>query len=249
VLVFGSVALGHVDEQSDVDVLFICRDELSPADSTTLLKNLGESWSSHDDDNPLFGRWHSGFVDGIAVDVHYQTASLIESVLAKVVEQGAITTAEVPFRPYTLAALLQRAWVIVDKDGLVQRLRQYVAEYPPILKRKIVQHFAPRLEEYAQDMLVSAERRQGAGNFIFFLNRAVDAMISILFAVNENYDPAEKHTEKVILPTLAQVPDGFIARFTDVLEGPFDDNGALDRARRFTTLTHDVLLLAQPYLR
>jgi hypothetical protein len=255
VLVFGSVALGHVDDRSDVDLLVVCRDELlSPEDRSSILAQFGSGWHATDasngwGDTGLFAVGDAGgSVDGIVIDLSYQTAPWIDGVLQQVIERGAITTAEMPFRPYTLAALIQRAWVTSDRDGLVECWRRYVAAYPALLKQNILRHFSPILREYAGDMLLNSERHLGAGNLIFFLNRAVDAMNNILFALNDVYDPSERRTERVILPTLSRVPDRFVARLTDVLEGPFDDAGALQRARSFADLADEVQALAQPYL-
>ena len=42
-------------------------------------------------------------MDGVLVDSHYQTVSAVSEVLDAVINDGAITTARVPFRPYTMA--------------------------------------------------------------------------------------------------------------------------------------------------
>jgi len=94
--------------------------------------------------------------------------------------------------------------------------------------------------------VAGAERKLGPGHFIFHLDRAVDAAVSIIFALNEMYDPAERRAERVILPRLKRVPARFTARLTDVLQGPFDDVGALHRALIFEKLAADVLT-SRPY--
>jgi predicted nucleotidyltransferase len=257
VLVFGSVALGQVDERSDVDILAICPEELLPSDERlSILAQLGAGWSHNESEvefdfapggNPLFAAGDSGRIDDIPVEIAYQTASLIHQVLTQVIEQGAITTSQVPFRPYTLAALVQNAWVLVDRDGLVGEWRKYIATYPIALKRNIIRHFSPRLREYTEGLVAGAERQIGARHFIFHLDRAVDAAVSILFALNDMYDPAERRAERVILPRLKHVPDRFTARLTEILQGPFDNAGALHRARIFEKLAADVLTLSRPY--
>lgn len=42
-------------------------------------------------------------MDWVLVDSHYQTVSAVSEVLDAVINDGAITTARVPFRPYTMA--------------------------------------------------------------------------------------------------------------------------------------------------
>jgi hypothetical protein len=254
VLVFGSVALGHVDERSDVDLLVIYRDELLPARGrAALLAGLGASAWAHQTEsrrgeNPLFADEDEGEVDGIPVTVHYQTAPWIAEVLDAVIGRGAITTLQVPFRPYTLPALLQRAWVLADHDRQVARWRQEVAVFPAALKRNLLEYFAPRLRACTEELVAGAERRLGPRHFVFFLDRAVDALVGLLFALNDTFDPADRRTERVILPTLARVPAGFIPTLTDVLEGPFDDAGALRRGRLFDRLASEGLQMAAPDL-
>jgi hypothetical protein len=73
---------------------------------------------------------------------------LFDEVLTQVVEQGAATTSQIPFRPYTLAALLLCAWVILYTDRLVESWREYTAVYPSELKRNIIHHSLPVLADY-----------------------------------------------------------------------------------------------------
>jgi len=101
------------------------------------------------------------------------------------------------------------------------------------------------LRENLEDLVANAERRLGPRAFIFRINWAVDALTGILFALNEVYDPADRRTERIILPTLVHVPKNFTSRLTEVLEGPFDDMGALYRAWLFKQLANEVLQLAE----
>jgi len=249
ILVFGSVASGHVDEYSDVDVLVICQPEIpSLADRTSLLSSIGERWLFHDtlDDNRLFAeRDTDGLIEDVLVTVHYQTASWISEVLNEVLDQGAITTEKLPFRPYTLPALLQRAWLLFDKNKLVQHWRERAIVFPRQLKLNLLRHFVPRLRENAAELKASAERSLGPRAFLFHLNWAVDAMTGILYALNEIYDPADRRAERTVLPTLHQVPRDFISQLIEILEGPFDDSGARYRAQLFGRLVGEVLEMAE----
>ncbi len=49
----------------------------------------------------------------------------------------------------------------------------------------------------------------------------------------------------MILPTLKHVPSCFTTRLTEILEGPFDDDGALHRAYAFAQLTQEAIQLAK----
>ena len=253
VFVFGSVASGHVDERSDVDVMAICRlGILSLATRKKILSPIGSNWQFNEPstDDPIWAGnampdvIDNGVIDGTAVEVHYQTERLYSEVLGEIVDDGAITTKKVPVRPYTLAGLLQRAWLLRDKDGNFSKWLEKIETYPRPLKMNILRHFVPILRENAASLKEYAERRLGPGLQIFFLSQATDAMASILYALNDTYDPADKRAERTILRTLSYVPRDFVSRYAYVLEGPFDDSGALERARLFGELADEVLEIA-----
>ena len=190
-----------------------------------------------------------GLVDGIAVEIMYQSAADMSEVIDEVVSRGAIATQKIPSRPYTLIGMLKQAWVLRDIDGLFRRWIEQTSAYPELLKQNILLHFAPILKENAEVLTESAERRHGTATVLFFLVRATDALTSILYAVNGVYDPADKRAETTVLPTLANVPRDFMSRFDRILQGSFDDNGALERARAFEDLVTEVLGLADAQIR
>ncbi len=250
ILVFGSVASGYVDERSDVDILIICKPTiLSVSDRKSILSQIGSNWRFHESCDALFAECDlDGLVEDTLVELHFQTAAWISEVLDEVLGQGAVTTKKLPFRPYTLPALLQRAWLLRDKEGIVEQWRKKAKIFPNELKLNILRHFLPILRENLAELKANAERGLGAWGFIFHLNWAMDALARILFALNEIYDPADRREERTILPTLIYVPQDFIPTLTEVLEGPFDEVGALHRAHMFERLAVEVLKMAEAEL-
>ena len=251
VYVFGSVASGQADEASDVDVGIVCRPDI-PASSSRrdTLSSVGPDWTTdyRAESDPAQAIWDSydrGIVDGIVAEVHYMTVRKVSRVLEQVIDDGAVTTDDVPFRPYRLGSLIQRAWLLRDKDGVFGKWRDRTSIYPPRLKRSILTHNMPVLSESVDELKTSAGRRLGPGIFLFFLFHAAHALDSILYALNEMYDPASRWDERVVLPTLANVPDDFLARYNYVLEGPFDPVGALERAHVIEELAKDILSMAE----
>ena len=191
----------------------------------------------------------NGLVDGIPVDIMYQSAADISEVIDDVVSRGALATKKIRVRPYTLIGMLRQARVIKDSDGILGRWLEQTSAYPKVLKQNVMRHFAPILKENAEALVETAERRHGTANALFFLVRAADALVSILYAVNDVYDPADRRAETTILPTLAHVPRDFMSRFDHILQGPFDGNGALERARAFEDLATEALRLADAQIR
>ena len=123
VYVFGSASSGHVDETSDVDIGIVCHPEvLASSTRATLLSSVSAGWSIDYSSGTDWGKaiWETydkGTVAGIGVEAHYLTVSKLSDVLEQVVTLGAITTDAVPFRPYRLGSMVQRAWLLRDKRG------------------------------------------------------------------------------------------------------------------------------------
>lgn len=248
ILVHGSVSLGRVDEFSDVDMLVVCRCDILPlTDRQRILGAVGSGWQfDQTNEDSLFAVVDKdGRVGDTFVTVHYQTAPWIDRVLDEVLGGGAITTDQMPFRPYTLPALIRRACVLSDRDGDVERWRERSREYPRKLRENILRHFVANLREHLDELKRTADRGLGARNFIFFLNWAVDDLTSILFALNGVYDPADRRMDTEIVPYLPYLPEGYAATLTEVLEGPFDRQGALQRAQLFERLVVEVLQNAE----
>lgn len=248
ILIFGSVASGHVDAFSDVDLLVLCDPEILPVGvRKNGLLSVGVNWAFDlPCDNQLFAVIdENGLVDNIAVTIHYQTVSWVETVLQEVLTQGAITTNLLPFRPYTLLGLLQQAWIVADKAGKVAQWRVTMAHYPKQLQQNILRHFLLILREQTEELVSAAKRDLGPHAVIFHLSRAADAINSILYAINKVYDPADRRAGRTILPYLPKQPVNFSSRLSKILEGPFDKVGALERANLFEQLAQEILVLAE----
>ncbi|MBI4305738.1 MAG: DUF4037 domain-containing protein [Chloroflexi bacterium] len=162
----------------------------------------------------------------------------------KVVENGAITTAEVPFRPYTIAGMIQKGRVLHDPDGLMDHWKKLVARYPLALRRNILARFLPVLRNHTEDLVAHAERGLGPAGYLYHLDRAVDAMHSIMFAINEVYDPADRRADTDVIPTLTRVPSDFLVRYRYVLGGPFAGADGVQRAVEWRRLADEVRALA-----
>ncbi len=252
VLVFGSLAYGDVDERSDVNLFVVCRPEIiSVAERMRLFSQIGLDWHFGGQliKNPPFAISDiDGIVDGIPISFHYQTASWVSNVLREVLLKGALSTKLMPIHSHMLPALLQRGWLLLDKGKVVRKWRGQAQPFPWQLKLNLLQHYVPLLRENLEALVADTERHLGSRLFLFHLNQAIDALISVLFAVNEVYEPGDRRAERNILPTLEKMPRDFPNRFTEVLKGPFDDTGAFSRARLFQRLAAEVLSMAEETL-
>ncbi len=244
VLVFGSVAFGEVDAASDIDVFVVCNDVPPVQTRTGLVSPLDLRLEHTAPEGALFGTVDELHRNGLKLTLHHQRADWLEAVVSEVLT-GAITTVNVPFRPYTFLGLLQQSQVLLDKRGLVAGWLERSRTYPPRLKENLLSTFVPQLQDHAAELTETAMRGLGARTFLFHLNWGVDALTGVLLALNEQYDPASKRFESSVLPLLTHKPDDFDRRLYNILVGPFDEDGMYGRARAFQTLADEVLAVAK----
>jgi hypothetical protein len=140
---------------------------------------------------------------------------------------------------------LQRAWVLRDERGLFRSWLARTERFPDALKINILNHFIPVLRANTLELVSSAERGMGPHVFLFFLTRAVDALSSILYALNDIFDPADRRAEQKVWPQLKKVPVNFTERLNLILEGPFDVSTRRERAHQFAFLVDEVLSLTK----
>lgn len=251
IIVFGSVATETVDSYSDVDMMVICDpDIISLADRTTLLSQVGTGWQVEAAGDPAMFAYGDidGMVDNVLVTVHYQQVQWVETVMNEVLEHGAITTDLLPFRPYTLPALLQNGWLLYDENQHVARWREASKVYPALLKQNLLQRYLPTLQDQTAEMMATANRNIGPRNFLFHLNWSVDALLSVLYALNDTYDPADRRAAQTTWPLLENAPVNFASRLTSILEGPFDADGMKRCAQQYSELVEDVTLRARKFV-
>ena len=136
IFVFGSVAQGHADQRSDVDLAVVCDPEVpSIGLRLNFLQSVGTDWRIDHQlgsgrNGAIWDSYDKGAVDGVDVELHYMSASKVARVLDQVIHHGAVTTNEVAFRPYRIGAVLLKAWTVMDRDGLIARWRSRLSIHP-----------------------------------------------------------------------------------------------------------------------
>ena len=161
--------------------------------------------------------------------------------------EGALTLPEMPFRPYTVLGLFAHAIPVYDPQGLVEGLRAQLSPYPATLKANLLGEALPIMTDGLAELRDYTRRNIGPSVFLLHLGRVCDAMVSVLYALNEHYDPATKRPEQV-LRTLAVLPERFVGRFVCLLEGPFDPGSRPRVMDKLTRLVGEVMHLAQRVL-
>jgi predicted nucleotidyltransferase len=251
VLCFGSYAVGAQDNHSDIDLYVVCTPALlSAIERQTLLAcipnavdvQLGHETPGWDNSWSLLSDTLS--VAGQRFELSYNTAMWLEAVVDKVMSDGATSLPEMPFRPYTVAGMLANAVMLYDSKGTLAGLIERLYPYPALLKENLLREFWPILHAELADLRDCAMRDIGNTAFLFHLWRACDALIQILFALNEHYDPASKRSEGE-LARLTCLPKRFLVRYAQMLEGPFTSAGRRTIAGELATLVQETADLGQ----
>jgi hypothetical protein len=254
IVCFGSYALGTTDAESDLDLYVICDPTVMPEairhcllaripGSTALYLHYTtpgweNAWASHVD---------RVTVEPLTFDIVYTTYDWLTHVVQRVRTEGALTLPEMPFRPYTVLGLLAHAIPLYDPHGVVDSLRAQLFPYPAALQVNLLCEFLPIMTDGLAELRTYTRRNIGPSAFLFHLGRVCDAMISVLYALNEHYDPATKRPEQE-LRKLTMLPERFVDRFVHLQEGPFDVRSRPHVVDELTRLVGEVTHLAHRVL-
>jgi predicted nucleotidyltransferase len=242
VLCFGSFANGTADSYSDIDLLVLCKHQIPPTQTRKqhfkklagikeFRINLPSTWS--DTWNPVQDRL---FYGDKWYDITYNKTSWLAKVIKQVIAKGVITTKEMPFRPYTLCGLIDNSLILTDKNHAAAKLKKLTRRYPPALRKNLFSVHRSRLVECLADLQDYVKRDVGNSAFHFQLQRFLDSFITLLFAVNETYDPASKRLEPAI-KTLSTLPTNFLTRYEKILTGPFTSRNKAMLLKELDALT------------
>lgn len=230
ILCYGSYAQMLQDERSDIDLLILlkssilspqarkkCYDKFSNVHITTLDENLSNRWDVSW--TPINDRL---MLQTQAIDIGYNTTQWVSSVIDKLIIENKITFDEFPFRPYTFLGLLESSKILYDEDNFIKECLVKIRPMPVKLKKAIIDSFLPILKESYEDLMDYSGRNIGILAFEFQLFRGIDAIIGILFAINEVYDPASKRTEAFLFK-LKKQPANLSDFIINILPGFYEN--------------------------
>lgn len=245
VICFGSYAMRNNDEHSDIDLYAFCDTVIPLAAVRKEALGIIEGVSQLEIDHTETGwddQWcpvgDSLKLDGLLVEIGYNTLGWLETVARKV-KEGALSIPELRFRPYTMLGLLDTAVVLYDPERIIQRIRLKLYPFPFALKRALLAQSIPVAKGSLGDLRDYAKRGIGNRAFHFHLERVLDAMDSILFALNERYSPATKRVED-LYTELKTVPVDFMSRYTMLLETPLTAQGRKDIVSTLESLLEEL---------
>jgi len=250
-LCFGSYAVGTFDEQSDIDLYVLCHPEvITPEnrlrafemiDGVTALQidHQSSTW-----DNQWCPAGDTFRLHGVLIDVGWNTIDWIRTVVQRVSKGGSTSFPELRFRAHTMLGLLANSVILLDPEAILHRMKSELYPYPPRLKQALLQESLPILKGSLGDMRNYVDRGIGNTAFHFHLERFLEALVTIVFALNERYDPATKHVEQAYA-AMNRLPQDFLTRYNRILEIPLTVNGRRELVSELETLTKEFEIMIE----
>jgi hypothetical protein len=230
IVCYGSRAMATSDEHSDIDLFVLCEPDIVPSQfREECLRQIGGATSIEiGPESQWVDQWcpkHDRLcVNGTDFDVIYNTVGWIRSVVRGVTELGATSLDECRFRPYGTLAMLENCVVLYDPASVLQELRAKIYPYPAKLKEDLLAEGRATLADSLGELKNYVARDIGNTAFLFHLSRTLDAIGTILFALNERYNPATKRVEESYRH-LSIVPADFLGRYDTMLQTPLTSEG------------------------
>lgn len=198
----GSRARGTHTESSDID-LGIYYHPAIPIDLSALTKLAADIDDEHRPDLVTgfggWGPWINGGgwlkVQGLPVDFIYRDLDKVTRIIQDC-HAGQIETVYQPGHPFAFISVIYLSEVALcrtlwDPRGTIERLRAQVIPYPAALKKAVVEKFWWEVDFslfIAQKSVARGDVTYAAGCMF----RAVNCLLQVLFAVNEQYWMNEK---------------------------------------------------------
>ncbi len=251
ILCFGSYAMGTNDASSDIDLYVICHPQIvTPAERRAAFLQAGNMDElSLDHDQPGWeNQWCPSNdrlrLNEIQFDIVYNTLNWVQSVVDQVKTLGTTSIPELKFRPYTFLGMLENSVILYDADGVLHTIITGLYPYPPALRQTLIAGSLDVIHGSLDDLQDYTRRNIGNSAFLFHLWRVIDAMETLLFALNERYSPATKRLEEAYrrLPIL---PANFLERYNGLLETPLTPPGRLKIVADLQAMVGDIEELAR----
>lgn len=249
IVCFGSYAVGTFDQYSDIDLYVFCQPEIIPTTARQhVLQNIegiGHLQMDHVEfglDNQWCPRGDRFRLQGVLFDITFNTVDWIRAVVRKVTEEGATSMPELIFRPHTMLGLIATSVILHDPEGIVQEIKTALSPYPAKLKKVLMAENVRIIKSSLEDLHDYVKRGIGNTAFHFHLERIIDSLAGLLFALNEHYDPATKRVEEAYRD-LRILPDDFLHRYKAILERPLTTDGRKEVVKEFQAFTDEIAIL------
>ncbi len=251
IVCFGSYALGTFDQYSDIDLYVFCDPAIIPSAVRQNILQKIEGISDLQMDHAEFG-WDNQWcpqgdrfrLKGVFFDITFNTVDWIRTVVRKVAGEGATSIPEMRFRPYTMLGLVANSIILYDPKAIVSEIKSNLYPYPHKLKNALIEQSLSTMKGSLEDLCDYVKRGIGNSAFRFQFQRIIDSLGTLLFALNEKYDPATKRVEEEY-SKLKVLPYKFLRRYKTLLEAPLTVGGRRMVLRELRVLVDEIELLTK----
>ncbi|MFA6569585.1 MAG: DUF4037 domain-containing protein [Victivallales bacterium] len=143
-----------------------------------------------------------------------------------------------------MLGLLANSITLYDPNAVVQEIESNLHPYPHKLKKALIEQSLSTMKGSLEDLRDYVKRGIANTAFHFHLERIVDSLGTVLFALNERYDPATKRVEEAYRD-LRVAPRDFIKRYCRALQVPLTDRGRKQVVKELDALVQEVESLAK----
>lgn len=246
VLCFGSYAMGTFDQYSDIDFYVFCHPEIALSAARREVFQWIDGVKELQMDYVELG-WQEQWVPcgdrfcltDIQFDITYNTLNWIQAVVRKVKIHGAASIPELKFRPYTMLGLLENSVILYDPESVLHEIVAHLQPYPAKLRQTLLSQNLAIIRGSIAELQNYVLRNIGNTAYHFHLNRMIDSLGTILFALNKRYDPATKRVEEAYRE-LDILPVNFLDRYKEILETPLTPTGRQQIVAELELLVREV---------
>ncbi|MGI5960065.1 MAG: nucleotidyltransferase domain-containing protein [Massiliimalia sp.] len=225
----GSQATGTATALSDVDIALYYDQEIGLD-----WKQMNEIAQQLDDRHTWglmvktgeWGPWINGggwlLIDGVAVDVLFRDFQQVEQEVDHCLN-GEITLDYQCGHPFAFVNSIYLGEVFYcrilwERDQDLQRLKERLAVYPETYRQSVFQKFLWEAQ-FSLDCGRKSGKKQDLVYGIGSLYRAVNAMVQVLYALNQAYLLNEKGSIRRLHKLERSMPPGWLEQLESVLEG------------------------------
>jgi hypothetical protein len=138
-----------------------------------------------------------------------------------------------------MLGLLENSVILYDPGSIFQAIKSSLYPYPTKLQQTLLSENLLIARGSLADLQDYVRRSIGNSAFHFQFSRILDAVCTIVFAINRRYDPATKRTEEAFRD-LEIVPNHFLERYTRILETPLTIDGRENIVSALGTLLREI---------
>jgi hypothetical protein len=225
VVLGGSLASGAQHAGSDIDLgIYYNADRLL---NTQQVKSIAGELNDLPDpvvtDLGGWGRWVNGgawlTIQGQRVDFLYRSIDFVSAIIDDC-NRGEIQSdywQQPPygFHSYMYCAETSICKALYDPGGIIQELKRKVAQYPQLLKEKIIKDFTWSAQ-FTLDVAKKSTRQEDVYFVAGCLARAVSCLVQVLYALNETYFISDKRMYRDV-EQFALKPQNFVERVNRIL--------------------------------